>query len=112
VARVELGSKDYDFVGRINGKPATLIGIFLQPGANALDVAKAVKDTMKELSARFPDGPDLQHPLRHHALCGGVDPRGHQDPRRGHGAGVPGGVPVPAELARHADPHRWRCRSR
>src|SRR5204863_412943 len=36
VARVELGSKDYDFIGRINGKPATLVGVFLQPGANAL----------------------------------------------------------------------------
>ena len=40
VARVELGSKDYDFIGRINGKPATLVGVFLQPGANALDVAR------------------------------------------------------------------------
>ena len=40
VARVELGSKDYDFIGRYNGKPATLVGIFLQPGANALEVAK------------------------------------------------------------------------
>src|SRR5204862_908042 len=38
VARVELGSKDYDFIGRINGKSATLVGIFLQPGANALEV--------------------------------------------------------------------------
>ncbi|MET0310755.1 MAG: multidrug efflux RND transporter permease subunit [Burkholderiaceae bacterium] len=56
VARVELGGKDYDFVGRINGKPATLVGIFLQPGANALDVAQAVKDTMGGLSGRFPDG--------------------------------------------------------
>lgn len=56
VARVELGGKDYDFIGRINGKPATLVGIFLQPGANALDVAGAVKDTMKGLSGRFPDG--------------------------------------------------------
>jgi len=56
VARVELGGKDYDFIGRINGKPATLVGIFLQPGANALDVAGEVKDTMKGLSKRFPDG--------------------------------------------------------
>lgn len=56
VARVELGGKDYDFVGRINGKPATLVGIFLQPGANALDVAGDVKATMKTLSGRFPDG--------------------------------------------------------
>ena len=36
VARVELGSKDYEFLGRFNGKPATLVGIFLSPGANAL----------------------------------------------------------------------------
>ena len=43
VARVELGSKDYDFIGRINGKTATLVGIFLQPGANALEVAKTVR---------------------------------------------------------------------
>ncbi len=56
VARVELGSKDYDFVGRYNGQPATLVGIFLQPGANALDVAQEVKRTVKELSARFPEG--------------------------------------------------------
>ena len=44
VARVELGSKDYDFIGRYNGKPATLVGIFLQPGANALEVAKTVRN--------------------------------------------------------------------
>ena len=56
VARVELGGKDYDFIGRINGRPATLVGIFLQPGANALDVAGEVKNTMKALAGRFPDG--------------------------------------------------------
>ncbi len=56
VARVELGSKDYDFIGRYNGKPATLVGIFLQPGANALDVAKSVTATLDELSRRFPAG--------------------------------------------------------
>jgi HAE1 family hydrophobic/amphiphilic exporter-1/multidrug efflux pump len=56
VARVELGAKDYDFIGRINGKPATLVGIFLQPGANALDVADEVIRTVGELSTRFPQG--------------------------------------------------------
>jgi hydrophobe/amphiphile efflux-1 (HAE1) family protein len=56
VARVELGSKDYDFIGRFNGKQATLVGIFLQPGANALAVADDVNNTMKNLSARFPTG--------------------------------------------------------
>src|SRR5215471_10261108 len=56
VARVELGSRDYDFIGRINGKEATLLGIFLAPGANALAVAKSVENRMAELSQRFPEG--------------------------------------------------------
>ena len=56
VARVELGSKDYDFVGRYNGKSATLVGIFLQPGANAIEVAETVKNRVQELSQGFPAG--------------------------------------------------------
>jgi len=56
VARVELASKDYEFVGRINGKEATLVGVFLQPGANALAVAGDVKKTVADLSKRFPEG--------------------------------------------------------
>ena len=56
VARVELGSKDYDFIGRYNGKEATLVGVFLQPGANALEVAKTVRSTMSDLETRFPQG--------------------------------------------------------
>ena len=56
VARVELGSKDYNFIGRYNGKASTLVGIFLQPGANALDVAKSARNAVAELATRFPDG--------------------------------------------------------
>ena len=56
VARVQLGSKDYEFRGRINGYPSTLIGVFLQPGANALSVADEVHGTVKTLADSFPDG--------------------------------------------------------
>ena len=56
VARVELGSKDYNFNGRYNGKSAALIGIFLQPGANALDVGDEVKKMLAALAKDFPDG--------------------------------------------------------
>ncbi|HEU0204558.1 MAG TPA: multidrug efflux RND transporter permease subunit [Burkholderiaceae bacterium] len=56
VARVELGSKDYEFVGRYNGRNATLVGVFLQPGANALEVAGNVKAEVQRLSGRFPAG--------------------------------------------------------
>ena len=58
IARVELGSKDYDFVGRVDNKSATLIGIFLQPGANALDVGQSVRDRLAELKTAFPPGLD------------------------------------------------------
>ncbi|HTL27139.1 MAG TPA: multidrug efflux RND transporter permease subunit [Burkholderiales bacterium] len=56
VARVELASRDYEFVGRINGREATLVGVFLQPGANALAVAGEVKKTAAEIARRFPAG--------------------------------------------------------
>jgi len=56
IARVELGSKDYDFEGTINGKQAVLLGIFLQPGANALDVAAEVNQTVAEIKEQFPTG--------------------------------------------------------
>ncbi|MGL1958443.1 MAG: multidrug efflux RND transporter permease subunit [Colwellia sp.] len=61
VARVELSSKDYDFDGRVDGKEAVLMGIFLQPGANALDVADEVNKVIAELETRFPSG--LEHLL-------------------------------------------------
>ncbi|MBC2730137.1 multidrug efflux RND transporter permease subunit [Thiobacillus sp.] len=62
VARVELGSKDYDFAGLYNGKPATLVGIFLQPGANALEVGDEVIRTVEELKKKFPPGLDYAVP--------------------------------------------------
>jgi multidrug efflux pump len=56
VARVELAAKDYSFLGKYNGKPATLMGVFLQPGANQLEVGEAVRTRLKELQSRFPQG--------------------------------------------------------
>ncbi|MEA1995768.1 MAG: multidrug efflux RND transporter permease subunit [Campylobacterota bacterium] len=54
VARLELGAERYYFKSTYNNKPSTIIGVFLTPGANALQVSKAVDNTMKELSSRFP----------------------------------------------------------
>src|SRR5437868_1317076 len=56
VARVELASKDYEFIGRLNGTHTTLIGVFLLPGANALKVADDVIKTVDEIKPRFPPG--------------------------------------------------------
>jgi len=56
VARVELGSLNYATVATLNGAPTVPIGIYLQPGANALEVSSAVDEAMKRLAQRFPDG--------------------------------------------------------
>ncbi|KAA2234728.1 efflux RND transporter permease subunit [Salinarimonas soli] len=56
VARVELGSQNYSTVATLNGAPAVPIGVYLQPGANALEVASNVRATMDRLAQRFPDG--------------------------------------------------------
>ncbi|MPY75038.1 MAG: multidrug efflux RND transporter permease subunit [Alphaproteobacteria bacterium] len=56
VARVELGSQNYSTVATLNGAPTVPIGVYLQPGANALEVADSVRDAMERMSQRFPDG--------------------------------------------------------
>lgn len=56
VARVELGALLYGFSGTFNGSPAVPIAVFLQPGANALQVAASVKEPMERVSKRFPVG--------------------------------------------------------
>jgi len=63
VARIELGAQSYDQANTVNGQPAIALAVFLQSGANALDVAKAVRDKMAELKKdRFPDGVDYLIP--------------------------------------------------
>lgn len=56
VARVELGAQDYSLVTTLNGQQNAAFGIYLQPGANALDTAEAVERTMQRLAKRFPEG--------------------------------------------------------
>src|SRR3954453_10953570 len=58
VARVELGALSYKQVGRFNGRPSSIIGIYQAPGSNALAVAEGVKKTMAELKSRFPQDLD------------------------------------------------------
>src|SRR5271168_3788240 len=56
VARVELGAQNQDIEGRFNGEPAVAIGIYLSPGANAVEAAGLVRANMDRLSQRFPAG--------------------------------------------------------
>ncbi|WP_134043542.1 efflux RND transporter permease subunit [Helicobacter pullorum] len=56
LARVELGAEDYSVNAFYNGRPAVAFGLFLQPGANALNVAEGVAKKLEELSQTFPEG--------------------------------------------------------
>ncbi|MEY6433807.1 multidrug efflux RND transporter permease subunit [Thioalkalicoccus limnaeus] len=56
VARAELGAQNYAFSATHNGRPTVPMGIYLQPGANALDTARAVHTALTEIAERFPDG--------------------------------------------------------
>jgi HAE1 family hydrophobic/amphiphilic exporter-1 len=54
VARVELGAQTYDLRARLNRSPAGAIGIYLAPGANALETAENVKKILANAKERFP----------------------------------------------------------
>jgi multidrug efflux pump len=60
IGRVELAKRDYSIASRMNGKTATTIGIFQQPGANAVETARAVRARMEELKKQFPTGLDYK----------------------------------------------------
>src|SRR5476649_2378210 len=62
VARIERGGEDYQFVVKINGQPASALGIQLATGANALDTAAAVRTELEQLRPFFPDGLQVVYP--------------------------------------------------
>ncbi|EOI3552270.1 efflux RND transporter permease subunit [Cronobacter turicensis] len=62
VARIELGGENYNMLTKINGQPATGLGIKLATGANALDTAKAIKTTLADLQHYFPQGMKVVYP--------------------------------------------------
>ena len=56
VARIELGSQNYNVEGRFQGKQAAIIALYQTPGSNALDAAASAQKLMKDLAERFPPG--------------------------------------------------------
>jgi multidrug efflux pump len=94
--------------GRYNGQPATGMGIQLASGANALRTAQASTELLAASAAAAsrtdskPSTPYDTTPFVRISIEGG-----REDAARGHRAGLPGDVPVPAELAcdAHSD-HR------
>lgn len=56
VARIEMGADAYALRSLLDGEPAVALQIIQSPGANALDVAQAVRATVKRLEGNFPAG--------------------------------------------------------
>ncbi|MBC7793900.1 MAG: efflux RND transporter permease subunit, partial [Clostridia bacterium] len=74
VARVELGSLNYQQEGSYNGKPAAVIAMFQSPGSNALEVVKNVRKTLEDLKTRFPSDVDYEISLdTTRAVDAGID---------------------------------------
>jgi hydrophobe/amphiphile efflux-1 (HAE1) family protein len=63
VAEVGLGGENYSVSTKYNGKPAAGLAIKLAPGANALDTAQAVRDTLAQLQPFFPPGLEAVYPF-------------------------------------------------
>jgi hydrophobe/amphiphile efflux-1 (HAE1) family protein len=60
VATVDLGSQDYNWIARLNGQPAAVVGIYQLPGSNAVEAAKGVRKLMAKMSQSFPAGMDYK----------------------------------------------------
>src|SRR5712664_1383712 len=58
VARVEMGTKDYSIVSRLNGQPSAIIAVYQLPGSNAVQTAAGVRKLMAEMKQRFPQDMD------------------------------------------------------
>ncbi len=63
IARLELGALNYDTSNTLDGQPTIGMATYLQPGANALQVAALVKERMQQLRGGFPEGVDYAIPF-------------------------------------------------
>src|SRR5512134_2195035 len=61
VGRAELGSQDYNAFGRLDGKPAGSMAVYLLPGADQLKAARTIYETMANAKGLFP--PDMDYKI-------------------------------------------------
>lgn len=63
VARISLEAASYNTESGINGGNAAVLGIYMLPGANAMEVAENVKKEMENISRNFPEGLEYNIPF-------------------------------------------------
>ena len=61
VAKVEIGQEDYGSSARFSGKNAAGFGVNLATGANAVDTAAAVRETLDRIGTSLPDGVTVEY---------------------------------------------------
>ena len=109
VGRVELGAQTYDLRARLNKSPAGALGIYLAPGANAIETAENVKKILEAAKERFPADMHLRHHARLHPADQGLDGGNRAHPVRGRHPGAHRGLHLPAKLPRHDHSHVHRA---
>ncbi|MEM7784353.1 MAG: multidrug efflux RND transporter permease subunit [Planctomycetota bacterium] len=60
VARIELGATDYSVRSYLGDKNAVALAMFQRPGSNAIAAVERIKNTMEDLSQKFPPGMDYE----------------------------------------------------
>ena len=60
IARVELGVELYNAFTRINGETCAMIAVYQAPGSNAVEISSQIRETMEEMSMKFPSGVDYK----------------------------------------------------
>ena len=63
VARISLEAQSDNTESAINKENAAVLAIYMLPGANAMEVAKSVKEAMEEISKNFPEGMSYEIPF-------------------------------------------------
>lgn len=61
VGRVDLGAQTYALRARLDEAPAGALGVYLAPGANAIQTANNVKKILDDAATRFP--PDMEYDI-------------------------------------------------
>ena len=109
VATVTDSVEDIRNIGFVDGKPALMLVIFRQPGANIIETVDRVLAALPQLQAEIPAGHAHEGdsgPHHHHSRLG---ERRRNFARHLHLPGDHGGVPVPAQPAHHPDSQRSPC---
>ena len=103
VARIELGSQDYTVAGRLSGQPSAILSVYQLPGSNAVDAAAGVRKLMAQMKQRFPADMDFVVSLDTTLSVTQGIKEIVKTLRDRPGAGDPGRLSLPAELARYFD---------